>query len=467
MEIHIDTEAGRGRREEIYRQIREAILDGRLRAGEALPPTRELAERLAVSRNTVSAAYDRLTGEGFLEGRVGAGTFVRRVPGSAARRHATEFPIETAEVWERVRLPLPAGVRAEFDFQAGIPDVSRFPFDTWRRLLGGELRVSSPDSLEYGDPAGHAGLREAISRHIAVSRDVRASAEEVVVTSGAQQAIDLLGRVLLRPGDRVAVEDPGYPPARFAFEALGAEVVPVGVDAEGIRVADLPRGTKLVYVTPSHQFPLGLPMSLDRRLELVAWAGKTGAVLVEDDYDTEFRYHGRPLEPLHSLDSTGRVGYVGSFSKVLSPGLRLGFLVAPASLCRVVAKARFVTDWHSAGPVQAALARFIDDGGLASHVRRMRREYRRRHDLVISLLERDFARLLTPIPSAAGLHVSAYSTRPTATAARRALRGGVLVNTLDEYAVLPGRRPGFVFGYGGIPFAKIEAGLSRLREILH
>ncbi|MBN6041588.1 PLP-dependent aminotransferase family protein [Amycolatopsis sp. 195334CR] len=466
MEIHIDTEAGRGRREEIYRQIREAILDGRLRAGEALPPTRELAERLAVSRNTVSAAYDRLTGEGFLEGRVGAGTFVRtdRVRGSAARRSAAEFPIETVAVWERVRMP--SGAHAEFDFQAGIPDVGRFPFDTWRRLLGGEVRASASASLGYGDPAGHTGLREAIARHIAVSRDVRASVDEVVVTSGAQQALDLIGRVVLRPGDRVAVEDPGYPPARFLFEALGAEVVPIGVDAEGIRVADIPRGTKLVYVTPSHQFPLGLPMSLDRRLDLVAWAGKTGAVLVEDDYDTEFRYRGRPLEPLHSLDSTGRVVYVGSFSKVLSPGLRLGFLVAPASLCRVVAKARFVTDWHSTGPVQAALARFIDDGGLATHIRRMRREYRRRHDLVVSLLARDFGRLLTPIPAAAGLHVSAYSTRPTAAVARRALRAGVLVNTLDEYAILPGRRPGLVFGYGGIPFGKIETGLERLRDAL-
>ncbi|MGA6166680.1 PLP-dependent aminotransferase family protein [Amycolatopsis magusensis] len=465
MEIHIDTEAGRGRREEIYRQIREAILDGRLRAGEALPPTRELAERLAVSRNTVSAAYDRLTGEGFLEGRVGAGTFVRTSRGSARATRPAEFPIETAPVWERVRLPSLTGVRAEFDFQAGIPDVGMFPFDTWRRLLGGEIRASAA-SLGYGDPAGHAGLREGIARHIAVSRDVRATPDEVVVTSGAQQALDLIGRVVLRPGDRVAVEDPGYPPARLVFEALGAEVVPIGVDAEGIRVADLPRGTKLVYVTPSHQFPLGLPMSLDRRLDLVAWAGKTGAVLVEDDYDTEFRYHGRPLEPLHSLDSTGRVVYVGSFSKVLSPGLRLGFLVGPASLCRVVAKARFVTDWHSAGPVQAALARFIDDGGLVAHIRRMRREYRRRHELVVSLLEREFADLLTLIPSAAGLHVSAYSSFATEPVAARALRAGVLVNTLGEYAVLPGRRPGLVFGYGGIPFAKVEAGLGRLRDIL-
>ena len=330
MDFHVSL-AGRGDLSaRIYRQLRDAVLDGRLRAGERLPPTRELARRLAVSRNTVAVAYDRLTADGFLTGRVGAGTYVSgSLPAPKPRRTPSAHGPRPKAIWRS--LPTPVAAVAEtpdYDFRVGIPDAALFPLETWRRLLARELRAAA-GFVHYVDPSGHPGLRAAIARHVGVSRSVRAGADDVLVTQGAQQALDLLCRVLLSPGDRVAVEEPGYRQAKLLFASHGAEVVGVPVDGEGLDVAALPTRTKLVYVTPSHQFPLGTPMSLARRTALLAWAERADAVVVEDDYDSEFRFSDRPLEPLQSLDRGGRVAYVGSFSKTLLPMLRLGFLVAP------------------------------------------------------------------------------------------------------------------------------------------
>jgi len=467
VELHIDLTGPRGHRDEIYRQIRAAILDGRIRAGDALPPTRELAQRLIVSRTTVSAAYDRLSAEGFLAGRIGAGTFVT----SASPSRPLEPPADPAAgvaalpEWEALPdPPRPFSAVPEFDFRPGIPDVGRFPFDTWRRLVTQRLRAAEAGLLTYGDPQGYPDLRAEISRHLGVSRDVRAGAGQVVVTSGAQQTTDLIARVLLRPGDVAAVEDPGYPPPRLALTALGIRVAPVPVDAEGIVVSAIPPGTRLVYVTPSHQCPLGVSMSLTRRLELLEWAERNAAVLVEDDYDTEFRYSGRPLEPLHSLDSRGRVGYVGSFSKVLSPGLRLGFLVAPPSLVPALVKAKYLADWHAPNLEQAALAGFMAEGGFARHVRRLRKVYRERRELLFRVLARDFTGVLTPVPSTAGLHLTATAERDPGPVLQRARQHGVRAGSLGNYCVGE-RRHGIVFGFGGIQAERIEPGLACLREL--
>lgn len=469
MDVHINTEGGEGRRDAIYRQLRDAILIGRLAAGVALPPTRELAARLAVSRNTVSAAYDRLIGEGYVEGRTGSGTFVRAgaratplvrtpVTGPAGVRPST--------FWDTVaEAPVLDRRRFDFDFRTGLPDVSTFPLATWRRLLAAEHRHTDPAGLLYGDPAGHGPLREEIARHVGIARGVVTEPSGVLVTNGAQQAVDLLARVLLGPGERVAVEDPGYPPARSAFAALAGNTVGVPVDAEGIVVDALPANARLVYVTPAHQFPLGVPMSLRRRLELLDWAGRRDAVVVEDDYDSEFRYTGRPLEPLHSLDSAGRVCYVGTFSKVLFPALRLGYLIPPPSLLSALTKARHLADWQPPGPQQAALAAFIGGGGLARHVRTMRQEYRRRRDLVSRVLADEFADVCEPVPVSAGLHASAFLECGTADFARRARRAGVGIHALEEFATEPGR-DGLVLGYGAIAYAAIEPGLRRLRELV-
>ncbi|WP_410564883.1 PLP-dependent aminotransferase family protein [Amycolatopsis sp. cmx-4-61] len=449
----------------IYRQLRDAVLDGRLRAGERLPPTRELARRLSVSRNTVAVAYDRLTADGFLAGRVGAGTYVCvELPAPKPRKAPPARGPQPKAVWRALPSPAAEVPAPAFDFRVGIPDATLFPLDTWRRLLARELRDAA-GLAHYAEPGGHPGLRAAIARHVGVSRSVRAGADDVLVTQGAQQALDLLCRVLLDPGDRVAVEEPGYRMARLLFASHGAEVVGVPVDGEGLDVAALPDRAKLVYVTPSHQFPLGTPMSLARRTALLAWADRAGAVVVEDDYDSEFRFSDRPLEPLQSLDRTGRVAYVGSFSKTLLPVLRLGFLIAPESLRTALHHARQLSGWHGDLPAQAALAAFVDEGLFARHLRRATKVYADRHERITTTLERVFAGRLTAVPSAAGLHLCALADDGTdlEPIVARAAAAGVAIQTLSDLCGgFP--RQGVVLGYGSIPVDSIDAGLAVLDE---
>jgi GntR family transcriptional regulator/MocR family aminotransferase len=287
----------------------------------------------------------------------------------------------------------------------------------------------------------------------------------VIVTQGAQQAFDLIGRVLISEGTCVAVEDPGYPLVQRLFRSLGATVIGVPVDEEGLQVDAIPRQASLVYVTPSHQFPLGVAMSIRRRAALLAWAERRAAVVIEDDYDSEFRFDGRPLDPLQSLDRTGRVIYVGSFSKVLLPTLRIGFLVAPASLRPALLTAKQLTDWHGDTITQAALARFIDDGLLARHIRKVMRVYATRHAQVLESLERRCSRRLRPILSATGLHLAAAADGTPANLRRavdRARSRGVRVGVLSDYCLGTPRDTGVVIGYGAIPLSRIDDGLRQL-----
>jgi GntR family transcriptional regulator/MocR family aminotransferase len=472
MDLHVSLVDRRDLGGQIYTQVRTAILAGRLRPGEPLPPSRELARRLAVSRNTVSNAYDRLIGEGFLTGRVGAGTYVAVHIGktSGGRDRLRRPGLRPRPVWEQVPDPYHVdGPPPAYDFRSGIPDARLFPYQAWRRLLTREIRAATGVERMYQHSAGHPPLRAAIARHVGVARGVPADPDDVVVTSGTQQAVDLVARVLLAPGDRVAVEDPGYSIPRFALQALGARVVPVPVDAEGLVVAALPDDVKLVYVTPSHQFPLGMAMSLARRMALLEWARRRGAAVVEDDYDSEFRYSGRPIEPLYSLDRHGHVVYVGTFAKVMLPQLRLGFLIAPPELRRALHRAKFVTDWHSPVDAQAALAAFIDEGGLARHIRRMRAEYLARHERIAAGLTRWFGDRLRMVPSEAGLHVSAVTPDSTVdavlTAVERAAGIGVAVTPLSAFAV-GAPVAGLLLGYGGITVPDIDEGLRRLATVL-
>ncbi|WP_436762048.1 PLP-dependent aminotransferase family protein [Streptosporangium sp. V21-05] len=478
MDFHVSL-TGRGDLSaRIYRQLLDAVLDGRLRPGERLAPTRELARRLDVSRNTVAVAYERLTAEGVLVGRVGAGTFVCAEP--LARTRARNAPaggggVRPRRLWrspdaspDEESEPDEEGGGPVYDFRVGLPDAELFPLETWRRLVARELRPALVRSAGYGAPSGHAGLREAIARHVGVSRSVRASADDVLVTQGAQQALDLIGRVMIEPGCRVAVEEPGYSRARLLFRSLGARVVGVPVDGEGLDVAALPDSARLVYVTPSHQFPLGTPMSLGRRTALLEWAGRRGAVVIEDDYDSEFRFEDRPLEPLQSLDRSGHVIYVGSFSKTMLPMLRLGFLIAPASLQPALRAAKRLTGWSGELPTQAALAGFIDEGLLGRHIRKATREYAARHRRILTILRRDFRDWLEPVPSAAGLHLCAYLTPDagvdTALVTAYAREAGVELQDLAAYYGEAPARAGLVLGYGSIPLERIEPGLRRLAE---
>jgi GntR family transcriptional regulator/MocR family aminotransferase len=469
MEVHVSLVGRNDLTGEIYRQLRRAILDGRLPPGGRLPPTRELARRLNVSRTTVEVAYDRLTGEGFITARVGSGTFVSEgIASRAGRPGPAGGALRPRPLWDDVVVTTVFDKPAEFDFRTGIPDATLFPYQSWRRLLVRQLRPAAVGDGSYGDPAGHPGLRLAIARHVGLARGVQAGAAEVVVTNGTQQAVDVVARVLLAPGDRVAVESPGYGPPRRLMASLGAEVVGVPVDDQGLVVEAIPPRTRLVYVTPSHQFPLGMAMSLSRRLALLAWAERHDAAIVEDDYDSEFRYGGRPIEPLQTLDPSGRVIYVGSFSKTLLATLRLGFLVAPASLAAALRAAKYLADWHTPLPTQAAQADIIDQGLFARHLRRMRAVYQQRHQRIMELLDDRFADHLKPVPSAAGLHVAA--TAPTSTPEEvqavldRASAAGVRVQPLSMFDVGPPSQPGIVLGYGAVPTTDIEEGLSRLRR---
>jgi GntR family transcriptional regulator/MocR family aminotransferase len=467
VEVHVSL-LGRGDLAgEIYRQLRGAIVAGRLRAGDVLPPTRELARRLSVSRGTVAVAYDRLGGEGFVTSRVGAGTFVsgRVAPGEPAV-NAAGGVLRPRPIWGQIPVSAVFAAPARYEFRTGLPDASRFPFQTWRRLMAAELRASAVGRGEYGDPAGHPALRGAIARHLGVSRGVTVIAGQVTVTSGTQQACDLIARVLLGPGERVAVEDPGYLPTRRLFQSLGLDVTGVPVDEYGLVIDALPADVRLVYVTPSHQYPLGTAMSLPRRVALLEWADRHDAAIIEDDYDSEFRYGGRPIEPLCTLDTNGRVIYVGSFSKSMLPTLRVGFVIAPAALGGALRAAKYVTDWHSPLPTQAALARFIEEGHLARHIRKMRAVYRRRHDMITEAIAGRLSRHLALIPSAAGLHVSATARTASAAemtdVARRALAAGVAVQPLATFRITQPPRAGLALGYGAIDADDIDKGLLLL-----
>jgi GntR family transcriptional regulator / MocR family aminotransferase len=452
---------------EIYRQIRQAILDGRLRPGERLSPTRELAAALRVSRSTVTVAYESLLAEGFATSHTGAGTFVShqleaKRPVSKTRRSSVRA-IRVRGVWETISPPT-VFVRASFDFRTGLPDASLFPHRVWRRAVARAVRSGEMAAGVYEHPAGNPELRAAIARHIGISRSVSGSPDDIIVTNGSQQALDIIARVLLEPGDVVATEKPGYLPPKDLFRVLGARVIGVPVDSEGLVVEALPAEARAVFVTPSHQYPLGVAMSLSRRRALLAWAEHNNAVVIEDDYDSEFRFGGRPLEPLQTLDTSGRVVYVGTFSKTLLPTLRLGFMVVPPSLREATNKARQITDWHSATIVQSALARFIDEGAFARHIRRVSRTYGERHAVLTAAIRRNFGDYLDLVPSSTGLHIAAYARRVSADQI-----DAIVSRAFDlDVAVQPFRvereTQGIMLGYGAIETSRISEGLRRLRR---
>lgn len=351
---------------------------------------------------------------------------------------------------------------------AAVTDKTRFPFDAWRRCINHALRIQARSRGEYRDPGGEQELRLAISRYVAFNRAVLCNWQDVIVTQGAQQALDLLTRVVVRPGDVVAMEEPGYPPARAAFAAQGATVVSVPVDAYGIVTASLPKQACLVYVTPSHQFPLGVPMSLERRIELLEWAQQNRAVIIEDDYDGEFRFEGRPMESLKSLDRAGLVAYVGTFSKTIFPELRVGYMVPPRSLNGAVLKAKQIGDWHSCTLTQTALARFMLDGDFARHLRRIHKQYEARRDMLVAHLRGDLARWMEPVVPAAGIHMIALLKEGVDESPLIAAANGVsvaLYGISPFYASEPARQ-GLLFGYGGMSAENIDTALRRVAQVL-
>ncbi|MFL6606269.1 MAG: PLP-dependent aminotransferase family protein [Steroidobacteraceae bacterium] len=457
----------------LHQQLREAIVDGRLRPGLRLPSTRALASSYAISRNTAVAAYDLLLSEGYVAIRQGSGCYVaqalsrttqdRARPGNtAADRRLSSF-WRDRRAWQRP--PRPESV--PYWFRLGMPETGSFPYDIWRRLSNRALRSLSKSEVSR-DPQGLPALRDAIAKHVSVSRAVACRPEDVVVTSGAQQAFDLLARVL-GSGRRttVAVENPSYPPMRAAFEAAGARLVPVPVDTDGMLIERLPSRARVVCVTPSHQFPLGSAMSMTRRMALLEFARENAAVVIEDDYDCEFRFDGRPLDALQTIDRHESVFYVGTFSKSMFPEIRLGFIVAPPWALDALVAVKQHSDLLSPFLVQHTLAAFIAEGHLARHIRKMRSVYSQRRRLLLDGLQRDFARWLDPIPCFAGLHIAALlrQSEDAQEVVKRAQERGVGLTSVGRYCIGRPDTPGLIFGYGAIGDQAIAGGLSALRHV--
>jgi GntR family transcriptional regulator/MocR family aminotransferase len=484
--IALDPESEVARHRQLYQALRAAVLSGRLAPGTRLPSTRALAGDLGCARNTVVSAFEQLFAEGYLEGKVGSGTYVsRQLPETllTAERDARAAPDPSARAGPRqlsargrrladLGLTRPARPRA---FNPGEPELAQFPFDTWAKLLQRSWRAPGRDRLMHNPAGGDPALRRALAGHLNRVRGLACTPEQVLVTGGAQQGLDLVARLLCDPGDKVWMEEPGYPGLRGALAAAGAEAVPVGMDAEGLSVAagrELAPDARLAVVAPSHAHPLGTVMSLSRRLELLDWAAATGAWIVEDDYDSEYRYAGRPLAALAGLDRQDRTIYLGTFSKVLFPSLRVGYLVVPEDLAEPLARARRGLDDHRGSTVQPALAAFIEEGHFAQHLRRMRRLYAARQDALLAAGRRHLDGLLDLTPDAAGMHLVAglapqlAAAADDSTCAATALAHGVAAPALGAYYQGTPDRQALLLGYAAVPEAEIARAAQRLARAL-
>lgn len=483
-ELEITT-APKGSREvasNLFRQLMSAIVEGRLLPGSRLPSTRAAPDVFGASRNTVQDVYDRLAQEGLVESRHGSGTYVSAArskldepsPPHAAFVQGRVNPIwQSSEIgswigfWQESHEPSPQTIA---DLRPALVDQRLFPHATFRQVMARALRKLETTPSPSKSPQGNQGngqLRRAIAGHVSLTRALACGADDVLVTSGAQQGFDLLARTLVTPGETiVAVEDPGYPPMRVPFALAGARIAPVRVDSEGIVVDEIPSGAKVICVCPSHQFPLGMPMSPRRRRALLRFAELSGALIVEDDYDGEFRYDGSPIEALRSHASSSHVCYVGSFSKCMFPSLRLGFLVPPGWALPALVTAKNSTDWHSSVPVQAAVARFILDGHLARHIRCVRRIYRDRRELLLDLLDQRLGQQLRVVPSFYGMHVATLARKKIdCEAISRALSArGILIHSLDRYFVGPPAQTGFVIAYAAADSHQLRLAVDALAD---
>ena len=477
--IALDRRLARPLHRQLYDGYRAAILDGRLRPGQRLPSTRSLARDLHVSRIPVVTAFEQLVAEGYVASRVGAGSFVspalpHHAPAPAIRRGRGEAAPRPGP--RRLpRDPLPDAAEPWLDlagaFRVGQPALDEFPAELWARLVARRVRLLPRRQMTYGDAMGFVPLREALADHLRTVRSVQCTAQQIMIVSGSQQALALAGRALLDPGDTVWVEEPGYPGARNALTLAGARLISVPVDDDGLDVAaGIARSpaASAAYVTPSHQYPLGTIMSAPRRLQLLDWARRHGAWLLEDDYDSEYRYDGQPIAALQGLDTDQRVVYIGTFSKILFPALRVGYLVIPPDLVARFCRIRQAMDILPAPLYQAVLHDFLQDGHFGRHVRRMRGVYAERRRVLVAAIARELGDTVELAGDRAGMHVVVLLPPDVHDhdVAVRAARRGISVIPLSSCYAGPRPRPGLVLGYGATPVADIPDAVRRLKAIL-
>jgi GntR family transcriptional regulator/MocR family aminotransferase len=461
----------------LYAALRGDILVGRLRPGSRLPATRDLAKQYKLSRGTVLSAFEELKAEGYLNGSRGSGTYVS----SVLPEHLLQVRAQRSDdqIVQKMRpRPLSAyGSRVQpfgnleskptRAFRANLPALDLFPTQIWTRLAERRLRHLSIPQLLGCDTLGYLPLRSAIADYLNASRGTQCNPEQVMIVSGTQEALDLVGRLILNPGDSVCLEDPGYTGAAMAFEALGAKILPVPVDDEGMRLPGA-RKAKLVYVTPGHQFPLGMTMSLARRLQLLDWARRSRALLFEDDYDSEFRYAGRPIPALQGLDRQGLVLFTGTFSKVLFPGLRIGYLVVPSDLVELFAAAKSVLNRHAPPFEQTVLCDFMVEGHFERHLRRMREIYAERLSTLLESAQRRLAGLLQLSDVEAGLQTMGWLQKGIDSKAAQRAAGlrKVEVNPLNVYSRIPMQREGLQLGFAAVNPQEIKRGVQQLAVAL-
>lgn len=468
---------------QLYTSLRNAILNGQLASGTKLPSTRALALELGVARGTILNAYEQLLAEGYVEGEMGGGTYV-----------AHELPDELLHVPSIQAVPLPqdrsgrslsqrgvamasTAYASPYDlspvrvFRPGLAALDAFPLKIWSQITSRRARQRSYDLLNYGDSAGYMPLRKSIAAYLGSVRAVKCDPEQVIIVTGSQQALDLSARVLLDPGDDVLIEDPCYPGARGALLGAGAHLIPVSIDKEGMCITpEMIYSTfaRMAYVTPSHQYPLGVTMSLPRRLALLEWARRAKAWILEDDYDSEFRYKGRPLAALQGLDTSGRVIYIGTFSKVLFPALRVGYMVVPPDLVDGFVSARTVIDLHPPTLGQVILTDFLDEGHFGRHIRRMRELYAERQAVLVSAVEQELEGLLEVSSNEAGMYLIGWLPRDQddQRASEAAAAYGIEAPPLSTFRIKPGNSQALLLGYTAFSEDEIRRGVQRLAEAL-
>ena len=461
---------------QIYDGYRMAILSGRLGPGQRLPSTRTLAAELQISRLPVLNAFEQLLHEGYLEGKVGSGTYVRDcIPDEVARPMRLRRPVEPPQPVRRTSGPPPGIYGAYRDQGAGmfrsIPALDRFPHETFARLTRRHAAHLSPGSLAYGDPAGYAPLREAIAAYLRTARAVDCDAAQVIILSGSQMGLRVAAMSVTNADSVVCMEEPGYRGARHALGTSAANVVAIPIDNEGIDVGAINRlgsRAQMTYVTPSHQYPLGVSMAVTRRLELLGWAERNSAWILEDDYDSEYRYSSRPLGALQGMDTGGRVIYIGTFSKVLFPALRLGYVVLPKGLAEAFCATREATDTFSSPLYQIVMADFLREGHFARHIRRMRKLYMQRRTALVEAIAKHLPERLEIVAADTGMHLVAL-LQPgidDVAASSAAARKGVSVRPLSLCCLRPPARGGLIFGYGGASVPQINVGIRELKSVL-